>query len=519
VHRLVIALTTLLTLTGATVVAGYLLIFAAAPDRAARAVPADAAVYATLYLQPSAGQRMNLGALLGTVPGFADQASLDQKIHEVAQRLLGQSGINYEVNVRHWLGDQLSFAFTPDGSDPAAGRAIVLLAVRDRALADAALARIVADRDLAVSAEDHGGVTVQVGDGFAYALLDDLLIYGNDAAAVESALDADAGRIDALAASADFVAAMRRVPADHLASAYVDLGRVAGAVDAEAQVGGYSTASVALVVEPKGLRLVGTAPFDPAGTDEDGRAAFALASEPSSLASWMPADTQVELVVFGMAQSMAGIEAGMARTPQLSDAADALSQLRAVAAVYLGIDVDADLLPLFDREAALAVTDLTAQPGGQLLLRPGDPAAAQASLARIEDALRTRGGAEIGSEERSGSTITTVSLPQVGSLAYAISDGVIVVGLDADRVAAALDAHGADSTLAHEARYQDAWLLAGARGGNELYVDVADIVDAAGDGLGVAGDERDILLRVGALGMTAPATAGASEFHAVLTTR
>jgi hypothetical protein len=519
VHRLVIALTTLLTLTGATVVAGYLLIFAAAPDRAARAVPADAAVYATVYLQPSAGQRMNLGALLGSVPGFADQASLDDKIHEIAQRLLGQSGIDYRADVRPWLGDQLSFAFTPDGSDPASGRAIVLLAVRDRAQADAAMARIVADRDLAITAEDHAGVTVQVGDGFAYALLDDLLVYGDDAAAVEAALDADAGRIDALAGRPDFVAAMGRVPADHLASAYVDLLRVAGAVDPEVQVGGYSTASVALVVEQNGLRLAGTAPFDPAATDDDGRAAFALASEPSSLASWMPADTQLEVVIFGMAQSLAGIEAGMARTPQLSDAADALSQLRAVAAVYLGIDVDADLLPLFDRESALALANLTAQPGGQLLLHPSDPEAAEASLARIEDALRTRGGADVTSEERSGSTITTVSVPQIGSLAYAVSDGVIVVALDADHVAAALDAHATERTLAAEARYHDAWRLAGAQGGNELYVDVADIVDAAGDGLGVDGDERDILLRVGALGITVPATTRESEFRAVLTTR
>jgi hypothetical protein len=43
-HRLVIALTTLLSLVGITVVAGYLLVFSASTDRAAAAVPADAPV-------------------------------------------------------------------------------------------------------------------------------------------------------------------------------------------------------------------------------------------------------------------------------------------------------------------------------------------------------------------------------------------------------------------------------------------------------------------------------------------
>ncbi|HSM37719.1 MAG TPA: hypothetical protein VK838_00155, partial [Candidatus Limnocylindrales bacterium] len=94
-HRLVVALTTLLTLVGVVVVAGYLLLFAAQADRAARAVPADASAYATLYLQPSTGQKLNLQSLLGRVPGFADPSSLDQKIHEITARLLGDAGLDY----------------------------------------------------------------------------------------------------------------------------------------------------------------------------------------------------------------------------------------------------------------------------------------------------------------------------------------------------------------------------------------------------------------------------------------
>ena len=89
-HRLVIALTTLLSLTAAAVVAGYLFLFAAQPDRAAEAVPDGTAFYATLYLQPSTGQKLNLAELMSRVPGFSDRDALDQKIHEITARFLRQ---------------------------------------------------------------------------------------------------------------------------------------------------------------------------------------------------------------------------------------------------------------------------------------------------------------------------------------------------------------------------------------------------------------------------------------------
>ena len=47
-----------------------------------------------------------------------------------------------------------------------------------------------------------------------------------------------------------------------------------------------------------------------------------------------------------------------------------------------------------------------------------------------------------------------------------------------------------------------AWELAGDRAGNEAFVDIGAIVDASDDALGTTGDARDILLTVGALGLT-----------------
>ena len=70
-HRVVIALVALIGLAGAAFLAGYFLLFAASSDRAAELAPADSAFYVNVYLQPSTGQQMNLGGLIGRFPGFA----------------------------------------------------------------------------------------------------------------------------------------------------------------------------------------------------------------------------------------------------------------------------------------------------------------------------------------------------------------------------------------------------------------------------------------------------------------
>jgi len=69
-RRLVIALTTLLTLVGVSVVAGYLFVFGPTVDKAATMAPANALAYVTVYLSPSTGQETSLADLLTRLPGF-----------------------------------------------------------------------------------------------------------------------------------------------------------------------------------------------------------------------------------------------------------------------------------------------------------------------------------------------------------------------------------------------------------------------------------------------------------------
>jgi len=518
-QRLAIALTTLLTLVGATVVAGYVFVFAVGTDRAAGAVPSDATAYATVYLQPSTGQKMNLAALLGHVPGFADAAGLDQKLHEISARFLGQAGIDYEADVRPWIGGQISLAARPGASLADPVQVLLLLSVKDQALAAAAIDRVAAGRGLVGTPEVHEGVPISVAEGAAWAVLEDLVVVANERAMLEDALDAEFGRRASLADNAFFTAAIRRLPADHLAAAYLDLLALADAADVGDQLAGYSTVSAALLVEPDGIRLRATAPFDDDAATAEAREAFAVASQPSSLAQWMPTETQAAVVFFRLRQSIEAAEAGLAGQPGGQEVLSAMSQLRALAAFGLGINLDDDLLSLFDAEAGLALRDLTAEtPAGQLFLRPSDPEAAAAALARMREAIVAHGGTAT-DRDADGTTVTTIEIPQVTSLSWAMSEDVIVAGLVFEDVAAALAARTAGRTLAEGERYDAAWELAGGRGGNEAFVDIGAIADASEDALGTTGDARDILLSIGALGLTAPARADATEFRVVLTVR
>jgi hypothetical protein len=233
----------------------------------------------------------------------------------------------------------------------------------------------------------------------------------------------------------------------------------------------------------------------------------------------MPPDTQAAAVIFGLRRSFEAAEEGLAGEPGAQDITDALDQLRGLAAFGLGINLDDDLLPLFDAEAGLAVSDLNASsPRGQLLLRPADAVAAASSLERMRTALEQR-GAQVTERDAEGTTVTSVDIPQVGRLSWAMSDDVIIAGLDYQDVAAALAARSSGEALGRSDRYRSAWELAGRRGGNEAYVDIGSVVDSSGDALGMTGDARDILLSIAALGMTAPARDDASELHAVLTVR
>ncbi len=516
-HRLVIALVTLIGLTAAAFVAGYLFLFSASTDRAAALAPANSALYVNVYLQPSTGQQMNLSGLIGRLPGFADEASLDEKVDQVVQNLLSGTGIDYREQVKPWLGNQIAIAIAPgsDG-DPANAPATVIAEVTDPEAARTAIAGILADAGSELRAETYAGAELQVSDTGAYAFVDDMVVIGENADAVHAVIDVDAGA-DSLADRQDFVATMDGLEPDHLAAAFIDLAALTDATGLSEQVTGISTAGAVLVAERDGLRLSATAPFDREEATPSDAASFALGGEPSSLVDWMPADTIAEAVVFGLSQTLEDAEAALGVAPEGEEVVGALDTVRALAAFALGIDLDADILPLFDREVAVALRGIEgALPSGQILLRPSDPAAASDALERVASALSGVGATRT-TETVGDAEVTVLSLPDTGEIAYTEIDGIVLLGFGVADVQASLEAHASGDALGTSQRYTRTFEVAGTRAGTEAFVDVGALVDLLGESMELPDDARDILLSVGTLGITAPSRDHQIEFHAVLT--
>ena len=517
-YRVVVALVTLIGLTGAVFIAGYFLLFAASNDRAAALAPADSVFYLNVYLQPSTGQQMNLGDLIGRLPGFADDSSLDEKVDQVVENLLGTSGLglDYQDQIKPWLGSQIAVAGWPVDGDVTAPEAVVIVEVKDRPAAEAALADLVTQGGATLTPQSYEGVEMQVADGGAYAFVGEMLVVGESSAGIEAVVDVQGGG-ESLSGREDFRATMAGLPADHLASAFVDLAALAGATGTTEQLSAFSTAGAALIAERDGIRLSGSAPFEVDNAAASSAAGFGLGGEPSSLVDWMPEDTIAELVVFGLRQTLEDAEAAAASAPEGEEITSALDTIRALASFGFGIDIDADLLPLLDREVGIAVSGSDgALPSGQILLRPEDPEAAEQGLNRVVDRLVATGATER-TEEGPGTEITVLSVPQVGEIAYAVGDGIIIIGLGTEDVSAALEAHAGGRALAGNERYVRTFEVAGARAGNEAFVDIGAIVDLMGATLELPDDARDILAQIGSFGFTAPSRDDRLEFHAVLT--
>jgi hypothetical protein len=535
-HRLVIALTTALAAAGAAVVGSYFFLANASGDAAARMAPADTVMYINVYLQPSAGQRMNLNELIQRFPGFGDPASLDAKIDELLQNLLGSSGVDYRSDIKPWLGDQVALGLGPfdselfeapgglgvpstpvDPADPMAGVGVAAyVAVTDPAAAEAAIQRAASDTEFAV--EDHAGVTLNVGDEAAYAFVGEMLVISTSADRLRDVVDAQQGNAPTLADSDRYAEALSRVPADHLASMYFDTPAFAE-LTGQPGTEGFGAMAMALTAETTGLKLSGSLPFDAAVITDEQRAVLDLGREPSSLTGWLPANTQAEMVVFGLAQTLRVAEAQMREQDANGEIAGMLDQGRTMVQLFAGVDVDEELLPIFDRDLAVAFSGLVGPiPAVSVVVQPSDPAAAEATLGKITSALAAH-GFETSTSDLDGTTVTTITIPDFVPISYAVRDGVIVAAPGAAIIETVFDAHESGDSLAGSELYQEAFALAGERAGNEGFVDVQGLLNLVSLFAGMDADTRETLEPVRALAFTTPASEDSQAFHLVLTVR
>jgi hypothetical protein len=460
-------LTALVVVGVPSALALYLNLARGAGDVMDRMVPNDADVYATVYLDPSLSQKMNLQSLIGHFPALKSANQLQGKIDQGMDMALQPEGLSFARDVRPWLGTQVALAMRLGDGTPTA----VIIASGDDGKATATLARIRttdSGRKDGWSEQQHGGITVSVGTPtagggtpIAYAYLDHTAVVGNSAAMIDSVIDTDQGRRPALRTTASYTSTLQRLPADRVALGWASGPGVTGALRKALSESGLADQSLLTMFDQgagtlKSLGLAVSAQHNgfeadlAAVTDTSKltlaeRAALQPPAAPNSTLDWIPADAAGFAAFGGLEDGLQSLVQGMSSGAGAAGV-DLTSPLKA-----LGLSDPKGVLSHLTGDLAIEVRTGagSAIPGGALLASTDDAAAVRSFLDSLVGGFGAFAPTQ--TETYRGATITSIAIPGLGDAgiapAYSVADGMVVIGSSPAEIRAVLDAHATGARI------------------------------------------------------------------------
>ena len=437
-------------------------------------VPASADVAFTVYLDPAAGQKMNLIRMVTAFPDAGSEQELRGQLNDGLDEALAEAGLTHED--LDWVGSQVvGFVDFEQGVDAPQGA--VLVAVDDEEGARNAIDALVEtsqDRGESITVEDHDGVEVFVngeeGSG-AVALADGVLILASGGDIIDDVIGAEAG--DSLAASPMFTETVAELPEDHLAMAYVNVPdllesleeQIAAAqeqMDAAGVAGiaglgdsgslnsaGIEGAAVSVSAESDGFAIDAFASVDASQLSDEQRATLgsdhvnALVDLVSADALGFGAQTGVDV------QIRQGLEDLAAADPAIATELE-----------RLGITGPGGLASILGPDVAFEVTPGKTLPvGAAVMVSTTDPAAMRALMDRWARQLGEQlpGGGKWVEADHSGVSYTYLDGPTELPVAYGVVDDVAVIAVSPDELTKIIElSQGGGGSIGHDATYTEA---------------------------------------------------------------
>lgn len=511
---------------------GFLLTSRAAGVGGAAAwVPADAAFYLELRVEPSETQDEALRGILGRFPAIEEldlERPLAEQLTEHLDEMLAEEGaeVSWSSDVEPWFDGRVAIAVpelpaeamapTMDGMTEADAPDVVLLVgVTDRAAAEQAIDRIIAEagahEPMSFSETEHAGVTIHVAEGEegAWALADDQLLLGASADAIRGAIDAHADSRTTLA-EADHVADLAaQLPSDWLAFGVYDFtDAVATSFDAAAEASpaiGEAFRELidgqplrgAMAVSAEGDRVA----FESVSAAPSGELAAANADR--GLAAEVPGDALYYAEGGNIGRSLEAVIGPMKEA--ISATPEGAEQLRTFEAA---IGVDAEELVSWIGDGAMAVGWDGAEVYAGMVLVPTDVDAAGRRLGQLTTfaslaAMDPDAGITVEESTVAGAEVTTIRWadtasqelgdigPSAVSVQYTVTDDRAVIGMGEQFVGRVLELEAADS-LASQARYTDAVAaLGGPSNAGVTWLDIAGVRAAVEAAMGPMLDAAD----------------------------
>jgi uncharacterized protein DUF3352 len=284
--------------------AGVFLLLRGSDEKLLSRIPATAEVVATIYLDPSASQKVNLFRLAERFPALGIGSEIGGRIDGLLDDALASTGLSHE-DVLPWLGSQLAIvvdvssgqlpsgALLADTSDPNG-------AIRSlRRFIDGPVGSRMAWRDT-----EYRDATVWIGSpAGAFAVVDDVVIVSTSDGLVHRTIDVIRGDAPSISSSEAFVSAMSELPQDRLAFVYADLAALvsrlpvpAGGLAAVApgattpDPAAVGSIAMSLSAEPDGLVVDSLTSYDPADQSPELRAVLSAPAAPNLALEMAPGD-------------------------------------------------------------------------------------------------------------------------------------------------------------------------------------------------------------------------------------
>jgi Protein of unknown function (DUF3352). len=398
----------------------FLLLGKSATPSALQYIPGDAAFVAEIRLDLPGDQMQHLGNLLAHFPGFADQATLNDKIDEALSRLVSMSGdtsVDYKADIKPWL----SGATFVGVMAPASGAAMMGTGTGEAVISattNGAVTCAATFKNQTVTHETYKNLDLVLSaDGSMACVLDGRQALLGDPATVRKALDAKAAGTG-MDKNASYSAARTALGLDRLATLYVKGAALTTMMPAASAIPGMPDLSsltgplpdwLIAGVRSEDSSLVIDTVTAPVTAATSGPSLLPLpATHASVLAPMVPKDTLVFVEDQGTGVALQNLLTKLQTVPSLAKSLQVLDGLGGASQLVGWID-----------GVGVAVSVHGTTPDAALMLVATDETKATSTVASLGTLLALAGqanGLEVKQSTISGVAVTTVTITDLGAL-------------------------------------------------------------------------------------------------------
>jgi hypothetical protein len=483
----VVLLATLLVVGGGGSAAAFLLMRGAG-EELLQLVPASSEVVLTAYLDPSAGQKVNLMALADRFPALRDDRRIGEQVDDVLDSALEGTGLSHE-DVRPWLGSQVAIVVDV-GANVDLPTVSFLVASRDDDAARKALDKALQGSLATEQTSEYRGAAMHIfGSGTSsvgYVIVDHVVVLSNHSIGLTRVIDVSAGSALAIADDPAFQETISSLPEGKLGLAYVNPTEIVNRVLSESGLGAVGTApgldqlrairgvGATLSAHPDGLAFDVAVRMDPSKLDPATRLQLDQPAHENGVLGFVPADAYVVATQQGLDETL------KPTVDQLLTTAEG-EQIRQ----RIGVD---DALAALTGDLVFEVGPGSGPvpAGGAIVIGVRDASAVKRTLDGLADLTEVPKGTWRTSTYL-GTTIRYLDDPDLSGTgfvpAYAVIDGAAIVASSPTEIRKVIDAGaGSGPNIGASSSYGRA-VARVPDGGSIVYLDVAAVVSRFGSQL------------------------------------